>query len=143
MKQITPETKARIFSCYWGCEYVNKHGIESTIGGHAFMSEVIEGKSHLLVKHLSSITDESAKVILQMHEPTYDFSNVTKRTKNNLHIYYESGRFGGTYDVYVKDLSIDQADYLRSKGYALPAFGYSVDELVEAGVFKIKEVNND
>lgn len=29
-------------------------------------------------------------------------------------------------------------DYLRSKGYALPAFGYSVDQLIESGVFKLK-----
>lgn len=29
-------------------------------------------------------------------------------------------------------------DFLRSRGYALPAYGYSVDDLVEDGIYKIK-----
>lgn len=30
-------------------------------------------------------------------------------------------------------------DFLRSRGYALPAYGHSVDELINEGIFKLKE----
>lgn len=35
-------------------------------------------------------------------------------------------------------LNIGGIDYLRSKGYALPAFGYTVEELINKGIIKVK-----
>jgi septum formation inhibitor-activating ATPase MinD len=48
----------------------------------------------------------------------------------------------GTYNNDVlRDDSTDNyihvVDYLRSKGYAIPAFGYSIDGLVKEGVFQL------
>lgn len=39
-------------------------------------------------------------------------------------------------------LGIEAADYLRSKGYALPWMGLSVETLIEYGWIKLKEANN-
>ena len=40
--------------------------------------------------------------------------------------------------INLNELPLISADFLRSKGYALPAYGYSVEQLVEEGVFKLK-----
>lgn len=39
----------------------------------------------------------------------------------------------------ISDFTIGEADYLRSRGYALPWMGLSVDEMVEAGWIKLIE----
>lgn len=127
MKQLTPEINARVFALYFGQSvglmfmppHIHMAGKPLTVYGPQFNALVEKGYSSCLeVKPLSSITDEDAAELNAMH-------NWTKGVHGTKHWYQ------------------DEADFLRSKGYALPAFGYSVDELVEAGVFKIKEVNND
>lgn len=124
MKQITPEIKARVFALYWGQKIWTEKSnpkcldvVDAYIDFDPYDSDDFDD-AVLLVKQLSSITDEDAIELNKMH-------NWTKGVHETKYWYQ------------------DEADYLRSKGYALPAFGYSVDELVEAGVFKIKEVNND
>ena len=48
-------------------------------------------------------------------------------------------RFGNASDnCYLSYTTIWCADYLRSKGYALPYRGYSVQELIEAGLIVLK-----
>lgn len=136
MKQITPEIKQRIFALYWGqkvCRAVYPHE-----GEH--IDKVGQWNIHhitnLELSPLSSITDEDAiEVMLNGGRNTY---------KTNLETIIGRLKTIGYIDVDKWDyFPISVWDYLRSKGYALPAFGYSVDELVEVGVFKIKEVNND
>lgn len=149
MEQITPEIKAKIFALYWGQEimvwfYTGGEKAKSLckVAGNHMKSYYIE-RGCLEVKPLSSITDEDAIEVaklmgwnrvlppnteghpLDFSVSVYDF-NWIKNKANDLSKY-----------------PIQVTDYLRSKGYALPAFGYSVDELVEAGVFKLKGVNND
>lgn len=40
--------------------------------------------------------------------------------------------------IHYIDLMLPQIDYLRSKGYALPYMKYSVEDLVNEGVYKLK-----
>lgn len=136
MKQITPEIKQRIFALYWGqrvCRAVYPHE-----GEH--IDKVGQWNIHhitnLELSPLSSITDEDAA---QCGYSTCDDPNSGNYSMSPAGVLFDEIVASNRYDM----LNIYDADYLRSKGYALPAFGYSVDELVGAGVFKIKEVNND
>lgn len=135
MKQITPEIRARVFALYWGQKVFTFPENDSWMVQKVCVSYMdgygVKNRA-LILKPLSSITDEDVRII---DDPRWF-------TKQN--VVTELSRFGGNcWNVFIDQLSPLSYDMLRSKGYALPAFGYSVDELVGAGVFKIKEVNND
>lgn len=139
MKQITPEIKAKIFALYWGQEimvwfYTGGEKAKSLckVAGNHMKSYYIE-RGCLEVKPLSSITDEDAITL----------PNGYHKTRKELIDYYCEYDDATAIRRFFADLKPVDYDHLRSLGYALPAFGYSVDELVEAGVFKLKEVNND
>lgn len=137
MKQITPEIKARVFALYWGqkiakAEVSDGDDRMSKIGGIYSIQHFAERGWFVQVKSLSSITDEDAIEVAKIED---NFEDPLRRGKALIrdfnHILWHQERWS------------EITDYLRSKGYALPAYGFNVDELVEAGVFKLKEVNND
>lgn len=114
-------TKERVFALYWNCL------IDTSINGTPITSrwmaalEKDELDASIIVTPLSQITDEDARVIHQGHNAS-DF------------IRY----FNGDMDLAMKSLNTIGFDYLRSRGYALPYMNYSVDDLVSAGVFKLR-----
>ena len=112
--EINNENKAKFFALYWR-QYVLSDGIE--IGGNV---GDCEEEMFLLLKPLSQISDEDANFIDLQSED-----------------YNENGWYDEEQNFYWW-ASID-VDYLRSKGYALPWMGLSVDEMIEVGWIKLTE----
>jgi hypothetical protein len=110
--EINNENKAKFFALYWGQEILND-GIET--GGNV---GDCEEEMFLLLKPLSSISDEDAEFIDLQSED-----------------YNEDGWFDGE-GIFYYWASVD-VDYLRSKGYALPWMGLSVEEMVQADWIKL------
>jgi hypothetical protein len=127
--EINNENKIKFFTLYWG-QFVGidyERGIDAR---HVIESSMIKITDCVSLKPLSSISDEDARAVA------------------------EQNRFNGNYDVFpkvgrdilrrvfeLKDsqmcLPMESADYLRSRGYALPWLDISINEMVEAGWIKL------
>lgn len=128
-KEITPEIRQRIFALYFGQKIMRDNTINKQYPIHGANIDFDPEGAWLEVKPLSSTTDEDAIEVAKIEDPEFnDPLGFGRRLIKNFHrVLFTTAKW------------IPIIDYLRSKGYALPAFGYSVDELVEAGVFKLKE----
>lgn len=154
----TLENKAKFFAQYWGqtvffsmlfgtivrCEsyYLHKDNIQET--------------DYLLLKPLSFITDEDAYYVgasvncwswaerktdwfkdEEMKETHVEFGKMFALAIGKPYGHGHSHPFANnSTDI------LHGFDYLRSKGYALPWMGLSVETLIEYGWVKFKEVNN-
>jgi hypothetical protein len=116
--EINNENKAKFFALYWG-QMVLSDGIE--IGGNV---GDCEEEMFLLLKPISSISDEDAKVI-----------NLEKYDGIDGIGWYELTQ--SSYKLH--DWNVYETDYLRIKGYALNWMGLSVEEMVEAYWIKLTE----
>jgi hypothetical protein len=112
--EINNENKVKFFALYWGQEILS-NGIE--IGANV---GDCEEEMFLLLKPLSSITDEDAEVIDLTSE---DYNEDGWVDKDGLFYFW----------------AFQDVDYLRSKGYALPWMGLSVEEMCEAGWIRLTE----
>lgn len=113
----TLENKSKFFAQYFGQKVLLHESDMDDI--QLFLNNEMGGdiKNWLLyLKPISQITDEDAVVLGY----TDSKSAITKHLK-----------------MIGKETS--DADYLRSKGYALPWMGLSVEDLVEYGWVKLKE----
>ena len=107
--------KCRFFAQYWGTKtlYVGGVGlVEIGKGGW----NLKHPDFFLQLKPLSKITDEDAISMYRGLERNYESANQFLED-------YKSIGF----------LEQSEVDFLRSKGYAVPFMGYSVDELVKTG----------
>ena len=107
--------KCRFFAQYWGTKtlYVGGVGlVEIGKGGW----NLKHPDFFLQLKPLSKITDEDAISMYRGLERNYESSNQFLED-------YKSIGF----------LEQSEVDFLRSKGYAVPFMGYSVDDLVKIG----------
>ena len=107
--------KCRFFAQYWGTKtlYVGGVGlVEIGKGGW----NLKHPDFFLQLKPLSKITDEDAISMYRGLERNYESANQFLED-------YKSIGF----------LEQSEVDFLRSKGYAVPFMGYSVDELVKMG----------
>jgi|SRR5690606_30900430 len=136
MKQITPEIKQRIFALYWGQPIIWMSDKEPRHKHHVCaktMKSTVFEHMRLGLKPLSSVTDEDLKdlatQVAGISPSEYASANMVAHKRYKQFIV----------SIKKEELELDVVDFLRSRGYALPAFGYSVDELVEAGVFKLRE----
>lgn len=161
---ITQEEKAKIFALYWAqpvyqiskSELPNIYNVCDLSLRHPTVRD-----GHLLLTPLSSITDEDAievAKIMTFHDgkgiiierkkngdiEMYDRYNDEPHFVNTLFFVpypFEifSRNDNGNWFQYDAERFIEITDFLRSRGYALPAFGHSVDELVQEGIFKLIE----
>lgn len=107
--------KCRFFAQYWGTKtlYVGGVGlVEIGKGGW----NLKHPDFFLQLKPLSKITDEDAISMYRGLERNYESANQFLED-------YKSIGF----------LEQSEVDFLRSKGYAVPFMGYSVDDLVKIG----------
>ncbi len=112
----TPENKAKFLANYWGQQVLGARENEGPTF-HVSESKRLRSKVwYAKLKPLSSISDKDAIAI-----------NCDSRD-DFLH-----------YGVIAESLKSYEADYLRSKGYAVPWMDLSVDDLVEYGWVKIVE----
>ena len=120
--EINNENKEKFFAQYWGQNVLSINGGEvrevTTDMNHVLCYDKMY-ESHLSIKSLSNITEEDKeyrhKLILEI------YFDVSPQNRILLEHHY--------------------SDYLRSKGYALPWMGLSVEEMIEAGWIKLKEEN--
>lgn len=159
--EITLENKAKFFAQYWNQKIFFTSNNQLNPHKNSF-GRLINNKDFLLLKHLSSITDEDAIEVAEIiNISSYDFievfeNNDTTAIKCLLTSKKDGDCYGGIVYIY-KDGTIywdyhnkdkyneseirllTAYDYLRSKGYALPWMGLSVEEMVEAGWIKLQK----
>lgn len=126
--QLTTESKQRFFYQYFG-QPVFKVDMLSKLQDKPY-PEILDD-DYLKLKPLSSITDEDAievAIILGWDTHTKD---------QQLHYgteFINDGEDCCSLDCYAKIV-----DFLRSKDYALPWMGLSVESMIEAGWIKLSE----
>jgi len=133
--QNTLENKAKFFAQYWGqavIQDVDNSGVSQiypVVQSNMYRFE----ESILLLKPLSSITDEDLELLVPIVQSTsyhgsYLKPNMVKQIFND---YLNKGSsLHGTQWWQMKD-------FLRSKGYALPYNGLSVEKQIEYGWVKL------
>ena|SRR5690606_12753456 len=138
------ENKARFFALYWGVKCLRNEFLNDNIPPHKVDVSTCRGlpQQYLELTPLSQITDEDAVAVYNLagvdeaHVKFYELndSDFIKQGKNLAQsaLYSNGTRFTGLYRMSLV------ADYLRSKGYALPWMGMSVEDLVSYGWVKIK-----
>lgn len=142
----TRENKMKFFAQYWGQEVsINPfHGIGgvylTTVSPETMYDYGKPSHNCLLLKPLSSITDEDAGKLAQIILGRYsenagkdlaediDYNNYVTEIIDSI-----PGSFG------LEDVS-QTFDYLRSKGYALPWNGISVEQQVEYCWIKLQDL---
>lgn len=135
--------KAKVFALYWGQEVLKAHTTQGTkvVGNRNYG---IYRDQFLELKPISSISDEDAiegAIITQGINCDGDITDIRRYEDFvSFSITHEGNNFKTLYSFFFYQsspikLKSNQADYLRSKGYALPAFGLSVEELVKRGWF--------
>lgn len=160
--EITPENKAKFFAQYWGQDVLSSdmYGDNGTIYSLTMKEDSCNDK-WLLLKPLSSISDEDAIEVAKIACPelfhTRKSGHYIERRE------FENGWITVKHDINYKSVDIDidgyilvynesddggydrnpnmvhAIDYLRSKGYALPWMGLTVEEMIEAGWVKLIE----
>lgn len=125
MKTITSDIKAKIFAQYLGCKMLHN---SATRPEHIYEINYSDdySKYELLLKPLSEISDEDLDIISEILGVIYP--------KNFVNSIIENSNYAVN-----STLCINTIQYLQSKGYALPYLDYSVDDLVELGVYKLTQ----
>lgn len=132
----TIENKAAFFALYWGQKVLKGVGYPDHKPYDLTHYEMESPSNHYLyLIHPQYITDEDAMEIINMMD--------VNPSKN--HFWIQMIRTSGI--IYTLDLRNTDSevcfislDFLRSRGYALPWKGLSVDDLVEYGWVKLQEV---
>jgi len=145
MKEITPEVRERIFALYWGqriAMYKTDQSIKFRIGASNFD---LKNAASIELRSLADITDEEAKEVARILDVSYSNHSYSSAFFDLVGLADWLAEMISNNEMvcHSLELLIQLIDYLRSIGIALPAFGFTVDELVEAGVFKIKTNKND
>ena len=156
--EITPENKAKFFAQYWGqkiAHYSDGNNARYTVcvGKYPFSSI-----HHIILKPLSSISDEDAIDVAKIVHST-SFLNHKHKWEVDVDVEYgfKTVSAKGSYHSFDIDIIDDghvsmydgdnptlstlnhygALDLLRSRGYALPYMGLPVKEMIEAGWIKL------
>jgi len=130
----TEINKVKFFAQYWGQKVFINPVLSTDAVTNVYIFDYPEPEDieheYLELKHISSITDEDASILAEDYDfyigsdPLDQFKTIIdfkqSITENNC---YPIGFF----------------DFLRSKGYALPWMGLSVENLEEYGWIKLKK----
>lgn len=120
----TLENKAKFFALYWGqtCYRNDIKNTGSYVEYHIDTHYLKEG--YLLLTPLSQITDE-------------DLTGVYPHGSKALFDYYGNGNMEFAIKRFLYHMKPSDFDILRSRGYALPYMGLSVEQLIEYGWAKL------
>lgn len=148
MNKISNEERVRIFAAYWGAKCERNELLADNIG-MMFFAQIV-GFQHylpecqLLLRDLSSITDEDAIEILKM-----DYGWEKEKTEysqiNNIETYgnriiiryaYKNKTSHGFGTRYFSDFNTKQTDFLRSKSYNIGYGSYSPQDLINNKIVK-------
>lgn len=130
--------KAKFFAQYWGQKLlavtVNEDELCQKIG-NSYMGKYHVEMCHIKLKPLSSITDEELIIVSAIEGDKYTEDHIIRgRTIIKTFAEYSDC----TDSLKNTNQLIQLIDYLRSKGYALPYMGLSVEKLQEYGWIKLK-----
>lgn len=152
----TLENKAKLFAQYWGQEVVRNTLFNFTdaieVSSASFNIEALP-YLFLELKPISSISDEDLIQLVDIPKG-WDVFKIYHTTRDGysavkIRRLYDDNELKFNDDGYkyeMKTLSVGLSttvDYLRSRGYALPWMGLSVEELVNIGWVKLKGENNE
>lgn len=144
MKEITKTGRQSIFALYLNQPIAHHNDLIridgcmplDIFGTHS--EEFIERYS-LFVKSISNITEQDCIEIQNIYSQWIDANPLDLLDVPEWMDEIMTGNCA-TYADYVSgEQIIEIVDFLRSKGYALPAYGLTVDDLIAAGVFKIND----
>lgn len=146
----TLENKAKFFGQYAGqriCRYTD--WMES--GYHIPRIPDVQDNQHLELTPLSDITNEDAiEGSIKIQRLNVDNEIIEIKRYNSFisfKIIHNGCNFKTCYSFHhwannPYQLSLEYCDYLRSKGYALPYMGLSVEKLIEYGWVKLKNIKD-
>ncbi len=136
----TIENKTKFLAQYWDQDIIKVEVTEWSSNTRIIDAITIESDSikqfKILLKPLSSIIDEDVMYLMKIIYPEFDIKEILY--KKDRFIYFISQR--PIYHISMECLdenSIYAFDYLRSKGYALPWMGLSVENQVKYGWIKL------
>lgn len=122
------ENKAKLFAQYWGQKVfinaLNKAFFIQKVGSSYMTKYGVEHRC-IYLKPLSSITDEVAEMVSGLMHWGKD----PKSVRNTIVL------------LNLNSFPAIVIDYLRSKGYAVPFLGMSVEQLVDFGWIKLEVPN--
>lgn len=131
------ENKSKFFALYWGFKCLRNELLNDNIPAHKVDTSNCKGlpQQYLELKPLSQISDEDKIHICSLlgianYKDAYGFEDLFVSVNNNIQSYLSDDSIDFTLECY---------DYLRSRGYALPWMGLSVEQLVEYGWVKLKK----
>jgi hypothetical protein len=145
MNTITPEIRKQIFAQYFGNIYYYKNEFgnfkEKVEFGYHTNKHIENDNAFLYLTPLSNMTDDDAIEAIQMNMPEkYKELKIISKQDNDIHYSFQpnrGGRISGFLDC--NELLFNVYQYLLLKGYALPYMDYSVEELVQLGIYKLKK----
>lgn len=116
------ENKAKFFGQYYGQKVLRNRLLNDQIPpAPVGMFQLTESEyQYLELKSISEIVDDDFLEVMCKIFPFQPRSS------------FKKGR------IYMDHLNVNQCDYLRSKGYALPFMEVSVEKLVEYGWVRLK-----
>ena len=137
MKEITIQTREKIYNQYYG---ITVYRINKTMDNRMnYIDSFIE------LTPLKKITESDAITIAKMFGCVN--AEIYKRNKECVLMIDDSYEIQISYNGYIcvrknkelyNEMVLRAYQYLQSKGYALPYLNYSVEDLVELGVYKLK-----
>lgn len=150
MKTITPEIKARVFAPYMGVEFecISKN---LKLDNKIFQGICLNNKKQyalcLFTEKMNFIDfydiNEWIPLLTPLEKISYNDAAEVDRIEewNGIKTEHLSQVKIMIYNgiIHNRGLKINSYQYIQSKGYALPYMDYSVEDLVELGVYKLKQ----
>lgn len=155
MKVITSDVKAKIFAQYIGQRFLTPAIVEpsdlfkvtyetcSKIQEEDFLFSGIQ----IVLKSLQNISDEDAiemaEIFGGVNSPSVNLNRPTDLQNEDIHfsvqVFVKESKFMSysTPKYWSDGYGVKAYQWLASKGYALPYMDYSVEDLVELGVYKL------
>lgn len=121
------ENKAKLFSQYWGQLVLRKNG-NLHLASYGIINKLYDNE-WLELKSVSRITDDDLKAIGFTYAKKVPMQIEIQADNYKFHWITEFGQEGY--------FALKDFDYLRSKGYALPWMGLSVEKQIEYGWIKL------
>ncbi len=135
--ELNKKNKAKFFALYWGQDVLSEWG-ERLIVVDGKMDRVYDiSEMFLQLKPLSAISDEDFITLCEILDPnkeTYQNQKDVLEYKSQIELILSETNIGDPFPI-VRAFKL--IDYLRSKGYALPWMGLSVEQMVESGWIKL------
>lgn len=153
MKVITSDVNAKIFAQYLGAEFMysgTKYNSTSKLDLYSIKLMIEDddfNECTLVLNSLQNISDEDAiemaEIFGGINSPIVNLNRPTDLQNEDIHfsvqVFVKEPKFMSySTPKYWSDVyGVKAYQWLTSKGYALPYMDYSVEELVELGVYKL------